>query len=180
MGKFIADLVLQVLSFVAEQEYKNIHERQRQGIEAAKLAGVRFGRPPLPIPEDFMEEATKWANGKISIKQGAKACGMSDTRFYMKAQKYLMENKIKVLPMEERPWYHCRSKTPEELCEIAKKRRERLLSEGICPSCGKRPLEESYKMCHECRMKARESARKSYRRKAMEAMQEEIRNDYCD
>lgn len=89
MGRFVSDLVLQILSFVAEQEYRNIHERQRQGIEAAKAAGVRFGRPPKPLPENFFEAAEKVRKGKLSFVKGAKSAEMPRTTFWNAYQKYI-------------------------------------------------------------------------------------------
>lgn len=81
MGTFLSDVVLQVLSFVAENERKNIRERQREGIEAAKLRGVRFGRPESPLPENFEQLRSRWMSGEISGKQAAELCGMSLTTF---------------------------------------------------------------------------------------------------
>ena len=60
MGTFLSDIVLQVLSFVAENERKNIRQRQREGIEAARMRGVRFGRPELPLPKDFGQICVRW------------------------------------------------------------------------------------------------------------------------
>jgi DNA invertase Pin-like site-specific DNA recombinase len=81
MGTFLSDVVLQVLSFVAENERKNIRERQREGIEAAKLRGVRFGRPESPLPENFEQLRSRWMSGEISGKRAAELCGMSLTTF---------------------------------------------------------------------------------------------------
>lgn len=67
MGTFIADLVLQILSFVAENERENIRKRQEQGIAAAKKRGVRFGRPETQIPENFGEIIKKWENGQMKF-----------------------------------------------------------------------------------------------------------------
>lgn len=89
MGKFVADLVLQILSFVSEQEYQNIHERQRQGIEAAKKRGVRFGKPPMPIPKEFYEAAELRRQGKLTLIAAAKRAGMSLTRFHSKYNAWL-------------------------------------------------------------------------------------------
>ena len=76
MGTFIADLVLQILSFVAQNERENIRRRQAQGIAAAKARGVRFGRPPKPLPEGFHRAYQRWKAGKISGTAAAKECGM--------------------------------------------------------------------------------------------------------
>ena len=67
MGTFLSDIVLQVLSFAAENERKNIRERQMEGIEAAKRRGVRFGRPPKPTPENFEQACGKWEAGEITL-----------------------------------------------------------------------------------------------------------------
>ena len=85
LGTFIADLVLQLLSFISENERKNIKERQREGIEAAKLKGVRFGRPEKPVPEDFEEIYNKWLAKEMSAEEAAKRCNFTRTTFYNKA-----------------------------------------------------------------------------------------------
>jgi len=85
VGTFLSDIVLQVLSFVAENERKNIRERQREGIEAAKIRGVRFGRPEKPLPENFEEIRGRWAAKEISGKEAARQCNMPSTSFYRKA-----------------------------------------------------------------------------------------------
>lgn len=85
MGTFLSDIVLQVLSFVAENERKNIKERQREGIEAAKLRGVRFGRPEKPVPENFEQVYGKWVAGEISGREAAQQCNMPFSSFYRKA-----------------------------------------------------------------------------------------------
>lgn len=85
MGTFISDLVLQLLSFVAENERKNIRERQKEGIEAAKQRGVRFGRPAHPLPDNFTQIYDKWTAKEIDGKQAASLCGMPVSTFYSKA-----------------------------------------------------------------------------------------------
>jgi DNA invertase Pin-like site-specific DNA recombinase len=87
MGTFISDLVLQLLSFVAENERSNIKQRQAEGIAAAKARGVKFGRPPIPLPENFHKVHKAWREKKISISQAAIAVGMPTTTFYGKAKK---------------------------------------------------------------------------------------------
>ena len=82
MGTFIADLVLQILSFVAESERDNIRQRQAEGIAAAKARGVRFGRPPRPLPENFWAVRHAWKRKELTLHQAAQACGMPDTTFY--------------------------------------------------------------------------------------------------
>ncbi len=87
MGTFIADLVLQILSFVAQTERENIRERQKEGIAAAKEKGVRFGRPEIPLPENFHEMHMAWREGEISLHEAAKACAMQDGTFYKKCRR---------------------------------------------------------------------------------------------
>ena len=69
MGTFIADLVLQILSFVAQNERENIKKRQLQGIAAAKARGVRFGRPKKELPDNFSELVEQWKNGWITLSE---------------------------------------------------------------------------------------------------------------
>ena len=88
MGTFIADLVLQILSFVAQSERENIRRRQAQGIAAAMPRGVKFGRPALPLPENFYEIHRAWRAKEITLKQAAAACGMPVGTFYGKAVKF--------------------------------------------------------------------------------------------
>ena len=87
MGTFLSDIVLQVLSFVAENERDNIRQRQAEGIAAAKARGVRFGRPPLPPPDNFHMLHQAWRGQKITLRQAARACGMPTGTFYSKAIK---------------------------------------------------------------------------------------------
>ena len=88
MGTFIADLVLQILSFVAQSERENIRKRQKQGIAAAKARGVRFGRPEIPIPDNFGKIVADWEKKKISFEEALKLCNMSEATFYRKLRKY--------------------------------------------------------------------------------------------
>lgn len=88
MGTFLADIVLQVLSFVAENERTNIRQRQAEGIAAAKAKGVRFGRPPAPLPENFHHLYQQWKNGKITGTAAAKLCGMPLSTFRYRAEIY--------------------------------------------------------------------------------------------
>lgn len=85
MGTFLSDIVLQVLSFVAENERTSIRQRQAEGIAAAKARGVKFGRPPLPLPENFCQVHTAWRDKKMTLQQAAKTCGMPVGTFYAKA-----------------------------------------------------------------------------------------------
>lgn len=88
LGTFISDVVLALLSYVAENERTNIKQRQAEGIAAEKARGVKFGRPPLPIPENFYQMHKDWRAGKITIEEAAKACNMCPKTFYSKAVKY--------------------------------------------------------------------------------------------
>ena len=88
MGTFLSDIVLQVLSFVAENERTNIRQRQAEGIAAAKAKGVKFGRPPLLLPDNFYEIHKDWRAKKITLKQAASACNMPVGTFYGKARKF--------------------------------------------------------------------------------------------
>ena len=88
LGTFISDVVLALLSYVAENERTNIKQRQAEGIAAAYSRGVKFGRPPLPIAENFYQMHKDWRAGKITIDEAAKACNMCPKTFYSKAVKY--------------------------------------------------------------------------------------------
>ena len=88
MGTFLSGIVLQVLSFVAENERTNIKQRQAEGIAAAKAQGIKFGRPPLPLPDNFYEVHKAWRSKKITLKQAAEACNMPVGTFYGKARKF--------------------------------------------------------------------------------------------
>ena len=82
------DIVLQVLSFVAENERVTIRQRQAEGIAAAKARGVRFGRPPMPLPENFPAQYQRWKRGEITGKAAAQACGMPLSTFFYRAAGY--------------------------------------------------------------------------------------------
>ncbi len=82
MGTFIADLVLQILSFVAQNERENIRQRQAEGIAAAKACGVPFGRPALPLPENFEEVVSSWRNKEIDFASALQQTGMRPATFY--------------------------------------------------------------------------------------------------
>ncbi len=84
MGTFIADLVLQILSFVAQNERENIRKRQAQGIAAAKNKGIKFGRPEINIPKDFESIISLKNNREIKTKEALKLCNMSRSTFYRK------------------------------------------------------------------------------------------------
>ena len=80
-GTFVADLVLQILSYVAQTERENIRQRQMEGIAAAKLRGVRFGRPRMNVPGSFASVKSEWEDGKISSREAAKQLGISQDTF---------------------------------------------------------------------------------------------------
>ena len=80
-GTFVADLVLQILSYVAQTERENIRQRQMEGIAAAKLRGVQFGRPRKPIPESFYFLKEQWENRVISSRQAAKGLHIAQDTF---------------------------------------------------------------------------------------------------
>ncbi len=88
MGTFLSDVVLQLLSFVAENERTNIRQRQAEGIAAAKAKGVRFGRPPATLPDCFHDVYQRWKSGKISGTAAAKECGMPLSSFRYRAEIY--------------------------------------------------------------------------------------------
>ena len=88
MGTFLSDIVLQVLSFVAENERVNIHQRQAEGIAAAKARGVRFGRLPKPLPPNFRTVYQRWKHGEITGTAAAKECGMPLSTFRYRAKIY--------------------------------------------------------------------------------------------
>jgi len=93
MGTFIADLVLQILSFVAQNERENIRKRQAQGIAAARARGVRFGRPPLEPPEDFPQLVAAWEKGALPLGAALRRCGMSESTFYRRVRELRLLDK---------------------------------------------------------------------------------------
>ena len=90
MGTFIADLVLQILSFVAQNERENIKKRQAEGIAAAKAKGVKFGRPEKAVPEDFGKIVRAWERKQISFDEALKRCDMSEATFCRRLREYRM------------------------------------------------------------------------------------------
>ena len=88
MGTFLSDIVLQVLSFVAENERVNIRQRQAEGIAAAKARGVRFGRLPKPLPPNFHAVYQRWKHGEITGTAAAKECEMPLSTFRYRAKIY--------------------------------------------------------------------------------------------
>ena len=88
MGTFLSDIVLQVLSFVAESERSSIRQRQAEGIAAAKAKGVRFGRPAKPLPENYLSVYRRWKAGAITGTAAAAECGMPLSTFRYQAKIY--------------------------------------------------------------------------------------------
>lgn len=88
MGTFIADLVLQILSFVAQSERENIKKLQTEGIAAAKAKGVKFGRPEKEVPDDFGKIVRAWEQKKLPLEEVLKKCGMSEATFYRRLREY--------------------------------------------------------------------------------------------
>ena len=88
MGTFIADLVLQILSFVAQSERENIRKRQAQGIAAAKARGVKFGRPVKCAPENFEKYVRLWEKDALNLTRTARQIGLSKSTFYRRMYEY--------------------------------------------------------------------------------------------
>ena len=88
MGTFIADLVLQILSFVAQNERENIRKRQAQGIAVAKAKGIKFGRPQIILPENFGELVCDWERKRLPLSEVLEICKMSEATFYRKLREY--------------------------------------------------------------------------------------------
>lgn len=86
VGQLIADLVLQLLSFVAQTERESIRERQREGIDAARARGVRFGRPRMELPADFGLTVTAWRQGEFSAQEAARQLGVSRGTFFSRVR----------------------------------------------------------------------------------------------
>ena len=93
MGTFIADLVLQILSFVAQSERENIKKRQAEGIAAAKAKGVRFGRPEKTVPDNFAAIIKLWEQKKLPMSEVLKQCNMSEATFYRRLREYRLLHK---------------------------------------------------------------------------------------
>ena len=96
IGRLISDLVLGIFSFVAQTERESIRARQREGIEAAKARGVRFGRPRLSVPEDFEELAKRWRRGEFTSEEAARNLGFSRSTFFRRVNE--VEAQMKALP----------------------------------------------------------------------------------
>ena len=88
MGTFLSDIVLQLLSFVAENERENIRKRQAQGIAVAKAKGIKFGRPQIILPENFGELVCDWERKRLPLSEVLEICKMSEATFYRKLREY--------------------------------------------------------------------------------------------
>ncbi len=91
IGTFLSDVVLQLLSFVAENERENIRQRQAEGIAAAKARGVKFGRPKVELPEDFEKIVMDWKMQNITTDMAVDRCGVSRATFYRRLSEYNMK-----------------------------------------------------------------------------------------
>ena len=92
VGTLIADIVLQVLSFVAHKERENIRQRQAEGIAVAKMKGTRFGREPRPLPENFQKIYESWKEGKLTTSEAARRCGMARSTYRYRAKIFTVSN----------------------------------------------------------------------------------------
>lgn len=99
MGTFLADIVLQVLSFVAQNERENIRSRQAQGIAVAKQNGIKFGRPSFNLPHDFDEISAQWKEKEITAVKAAELCGMGLSTFYRKARNECIQQNL-IFPLD--------------------------------------------------------------------------------
>ena len=95
MGTFLSDIVLQVLSFVAENERANIRQRQAEGIAAAKKRGVRFGRPNVQPPEDFPSIVAEWEAGQLEFRDALARSGLAEATFYRRLREYRLVSSAK-------------------------------------------------------------------------------------
>ena len=95
MGTFIADLVLQILSFVAQNERENIRRRQEEGSAAARARGVRFGRPARETPEDFVRLVAAWEQKKITVGEIVDQCGISEATFFRRLRELRLDGGVR-------------------------------------------------------------------------------------
>jgi DNA invertase Pin-like site-specific DNA recombinase len=91
MGTFLSDVVLALLSYVAENERNNIRQRQAEGIAVAKMRGVHFGRPPRPLPDNFCQICQNWKGGELTASEAARQCEMPVSTFRYRAEHYREE-----------------------------------------------------------------------------------------
>lgn len=107
IGQLITDLVLQLFSFVAQTERENIHKRQREGIEAARARGVKFGRPRMVLPENFAEIVAQWRRGDFTAQEAAEKLGVSRSTFFRRVRELERERSAENLSAMAR---HCRTR----------------------------------------------------------------------
>ncbi len=93
LGTFVSDIVLQVLSFAAENERVNILQRQAEGIAEAKARGVRFGRPKRQLPPNFGDVYARWRNKELTLNEAARECALARSTFYERAREYEQRTK---------------------------------------------------------------------------------------
>jgi DNA invertase Pin-like site-specific DNA recombinase len=93
MGTFLADVVLQLLAFVAQNERENLRKRQAEGIAAARARGVNFGRPIKKPPADFVALVKQWERGKLSIEDVLERTGLKEATFYRRLREYRVAKK---------------------------------------------------------------------------------------
>ena len=123
-GAFIADLVLQILAYVAQTEREFIRQRQAEGIAAAKARGVRFGRRPDALPPRFEEVCRRYASGQLSVRKAAQELGMSKSSFYRKCRRFLdaseAESGEKSDEREDNPLsrQECEAKQTEKMSKV--------------------------------------------------------------
>ena len=93
MGTFIADLVLQILSFISQSEHENIRMRQQEGIAAARARGVQFGRPVKKPPENFADLIKQWERGNLTIDEVLRQTGLKESTFYRRLREWRLTKK---------------------------------------------------------------------------------------
>lgn len=103
IGTLIADIVLQLLSYVAQTEREFNRQRQAEGIAAAKARGVRFGRKRLLMPEAFEELAEEWRQGRVSAAQAGRELGISRTTFKLRAEEWCVAEGLGKSTVEAAP-----------------------------------------------------------------------------
>lgn len=91
LGTLISDLMLSLLSYCSVNEYNMIHQRQAEGIAAARAKGVKFGRPAHPLPENFQEICMKWRDNNLTTKEAAELCKMPLSSFKYRAKNFLLK-----------------------------------------------------------------------------------------
>jgi DNA invertase Pin-like site-specific DNA recombinase len=96
VGTFLADIVLQILSFVAQNERENIRQRQIEGIAAAKARGVNFGRPIKKPPENFHQLIRAWERGKLTVEEILERTGLKEATFYRRVRELRLSKSKKI------------------------------------------------------------------------------------